>query len=84
MANRQQYFITESRIAARKIVQGINELKALQREWDALDYGNQLEDGEGDNAGIAAADVGAVVHATQSALEGVLTAGHATNLHKII
>jgi hypothetical protein len=82
--SRQQYFVTESRIAARKIVQGINELKALQREWDALNYGDNLANGEGDNVGIAAADVGAVVHATQSALETLLSAGHATNLHKIL
>lgn len=84
MASREQYFITEARLANAKIWDGIATLQKLQKEWNALDYGNTLEAGSGDNAGILAADVGAVVHDTAIALQVVLTAGHATNMAKLL
>ncbi len=49
MANRQQDYISAVRTANRQVWEGINELKALQREWQALDYGTTLPDGEGAN-----------------------------------
>lgn len=82
--SRESDFITEARQANRAIWDGINALKALQREWNALDYGAMLDEGVGDNTGISAAEVGAVVFDTCTAMEGVLAAGHATNMAKLL
>lgn len=82
--SREQDFITEAREHNRAIWNGINSLKALQREWNALDYGTTLDDGTGDNTGITAASVGAVVFATTDALITVLDAGSATNMSKLL
>lgn len=83
---RQSDFISSARAANRAIWDGLNTLKTLQREWNALDYGTTLEDGdpEGDNAGITAAEVGAVVFATADAIETLLDTGHATNMSKLL
>lgn len=82
--SREQDFITEARAKNKAVWNGINELVAMQREWTALDYGNTLDDGEGDNTGINAAEVGAVVFDTATALVAVLDAGHATNMAKLL
>lgn len=81
---RQSDFITEARQANQKIWDGINELIALQREWNALDYGNVLQDGEGANAGYTKSEVGAVVFDSANAFVAVLGAGHATNMAKLL
>ena len=54
------------------------------KEWNALDYGTTLDAGEGENAGIVRADVGAVVFGTADALRTVLNSGHATNMAKLL
>lgn len=82
--SREQDFITEAREHNRAVWNGINALKALQREWNALDYGTTLDNGTGDNTGITAASVGAVVFATTDALIAVLDAGSATNMSKLL
>ncbi len=82
--SRQQDFITEARAANQAIWDGINALVALQREWNALDYGNTLADGEGANAGYTKGEVGAVVFDTANAMVGVLGAGHATNMANLL
>ncbi len=81
---RSQDYITEARAANKRIWDAINELVALQREWNALDYGNTLEDGAGNNDGVSAAEVGAVVFDTANALVAVLGAGHATNMANLL
>ena len=81
---RSQDYITEARAANKRIWDAINELVALQREWNALDYGNTLEDGAGNNDGVSAAEVGAVVFDTANAFVGVLGAGHATNMANLL
>lgn len=65
--SRQSDYITHVRAANKAIWDGINTLFALQREWNALDYGNTLSTGEGENTGIDAADVGAVAYAPDEA-----------------
>lgn len=86
---RKADFVSEARQAARQLWEAINTLKAMQREWNALDYGTTLDD-EGDTAfigeheGLTPAAVGAVVFDTANAVEGVLNAGHATNLAKLL
>ena len=82
--SRQSDYISEARAANRKVWDGINALKSLQREYNALDYGNTLPDGAGENAGISKAEVGAVVFDTANALVTLLDTGHATNMAKLL
>lgn len=84
-ARQRQYYI-DTIIATRKIWQGINELQALKKEGDALDLGNTLPDGpkEGEFAHITSAQLLAVVYSTSDALQAVLSAGHATNMARLL
>ncbi len=81
---RAQDYITIARQNNRQLWDALNNLVALQREYNALDYGTTLPDGEGDNTGITPAEVGAVVFDTANALVAVLNAGHATNMAKLL
>lgn len=81
---REQDFITEARSANRAVWEGLLKLKSLQREWNALDYGATLPPGAGENEGVTAAEVGAVVFDTSNALETVLNQGFATNMAKLL
>jgi hypothetical protein len=81
---RQQDYYTLARNHNKAIWDGINALVALQREWNALDYGNTLEPGAGANLGLTDAEVGAVVFDTANAMVAVLNAGHATNMAKLL
>ena len=84
MANRHTEYISAVREANRQVWDGINTLKALQREWQALDYGTTLSDGEGANDGYTKAEIGAVVFATTDALSALLDGGHATNMANLL
>lgn len=81
---REQDFITLARQANTAIWNAINDLVALQREWNALDYGNTLEPGAGANDGLTKTEIGAVVFDTANAFVAVLAAGHATNMAKLL
>lgn len=81
---REQDFISEAKAANRQVWDGINALVALQREWNALDYGNTLDPGAGENEGLTAVEVGAVVFDSANALVTTLNAGHATNMAKLL
>lgn len=81
---RQQDFYTLARNHSKAIWDGINALVALQREWNALDYGNTLEPGAGANDGLTDTEVGAVVFDTANAMVAVLAAGHATNIARLL
>ena len=84
-AEREGLFITEVRQNAKALWDAYHKLKALQVEWSALDYGTTLDAGTGPNAGIPAADVGAVVFATTDELTlRIFGTGHATNLAKLL
>ena len=66
MAREADY--VEAVIAANKAIwDGIHTLGALQDEWNALDYGNTLDDYQG----YTAAEVGAVVFAVADAFVAV-------------
>lgn len=80
MAQREQEYIEAVRAANRKVWDGINALIGLQREWTALDYATTLDP----SGGLTAADVGAVVFDTASALSQVLAQGHATNMARLL
>jgi len=84
MAGRQQDFYTLARAHSKAIWDGINALVALQREWNALDYGNTLEPGAGANVGLTDTEVGAVVFDSANAFVAVLGAGHATNMARLL
>jgi hypothetical protein len=81
---RHQDFITAARIATRKVWEGINELRSMQKEWNGKDYGTTLPAGTGMNDGVTKAEVGAVVFDTVDAVDTLLAAGHATNLSKLL
>jgi hypothetical protein len=81
---REQDFISEARRLNKQVWDGVNGLVALQREYNALDYGTTLDAGIGANDGITRAQVGAVVFDTANAMVGVLSAGHATNMAKLL
>lgn len=81
---RGQDFITLARQHNQAVWDGINALVAMQREWNALDYGSTLPDGAGANSEQTAAEVGAVVFDTANAFVAVLAAGHATNMAKLL
>ena len=84
-AARESDYVSETRQLARQLWDAVNGLVALQREWNALDYGNTLNTFEGENTGLVAADVGAVVFDTVNAIvSDVLSVGHATNLSKLL
>ena len=85
MADRHEEYV---RIARQKAIQlwgAYQDLKSMQDEWNAQDYGNTLTiDPGGNNADILPADVGAVVFATADAITVVMNAGHATNVTKLL
>lgn len=83
-ASREQDFYTLVRQHNKAIWDGIKALKALQSEWNALDYGTTLDNGEGENTGLTKTEIGAVVFDTTNAMETLLGTGHATNMAKLL
>lgn len=85
MANRHQDFITLARQHAAAIWEASTALLEMQKEWNALDYGNTLPDGEGGNTGYSKTEVGSVVFDTANEIKlRILDTGHATNLAKLL
>ena len=82
--SREADYISLARTAARDLLDAYQRLINMQFEWNALDYGNTLDAGEGDNAGITKTEVGAVVFDTANAITAVFNAGHATNVSKLL
>lgn len=83
-ASREQDFISIAKAKNKAVWDGINELVAMQREWNAMDYGNTLGAGAGTNDKLTRVEVGAVVFDTANALVEVLNKGHATNMAKLL
>ena len=86
----KKVFINNVRDAANQILKGVNELKFLRDQWDALDMGGSLTDDRlqdsdftDDNIGLSAADVINVFGSTLPALKTLLNQGHATNLFRV-
>ena len=82
--SRETDYITEARTAARQLWNALKTLEGLQAEWHALDYSNTLDAGEGENAGITGADVGAVVFAAADTIRAAIDGGTATNICKLL
>lgn len=81
---RAQEFISEARAHAKAIWEAQAELQQMQQEWNALTYGDNLPDGDGDNAGYTKDEVGAVVFAVSDAIQALLNGGHATSIAKLL
>lgn len=75
--------VSRVRQTAAQLIDGVDKLQALKREWDALGYSAAIiESGIiGDNAGVTGADI-AAVYVTLDALNTLLAQGHATNLYR--
>jgi len=82
--NHQQDYYTQTREAARQVWEGLNQLLALQAEWNAGTYGDDLGAGTGDNDGLTKDDLGPVIFDGANALETALNAGHATAFVKLL
>ncbi len=83
MIARESDFVTEARAHATALVEAIENLKAMQSEWSAMDYGTTMDPLTGAHEGLTPADIGAVVVATADAMVALLATGHATNLYKV-
>ena len=79
----QQYY-TDARDATRQLVAAYQKLVNLQMQWNSLDYGNTLEDGEGVHLGLTSTQVGSVIFDTANAVTGLVNAGHGTNLSRLL
>lgn len=85
MANRDEEYVRIARQKAIQLWNAYQDLRSMQDEWNAQDYGNTLAiDPGGNNADITPSDVGAVVFATADAIKVVMDAGHATNVTKLL
>lgn len=82
--NSEQAFIARVRTLNKAIWDSIIELHGLQTEWDKRQFGTTLDDGEGENAGITAVQVGAVVFDSADALMAVLTGGTGGNMAALL
>ena len=82
--NKHRNFLADTVEVVDKFMAAYEDLQAWRTEYDALDYGNMLDPVafDGANEHLEIADVVAVA-TTQAALEGVLSAGHRTNLLRV-
>jgi len=81
MAQSQAQYIEAVRTENRNLWNAINNLVELQKQWNALDYGTTLVDTV---YGQPTTDYGSVVFDTTTAMVAVQTAGHATNMAKLL
>lgn len=71
-------------IAVANLLEALKELRALKAEWDALSYATEISDTDlAETLGHVEAKDLAAVFVTLAALEALLAAGHATNLHRV-
>lgn len=86
MIARHSDFISLTRQEVARLIQTIDNLHALRAEWTALDYGNSIttDDFVGANADTTLAELSSVIGTTLSAIDGLLAAGHATNLYNLL
>ena len=81
----KENFIYSVRNAVKILMRGIDDLRGLRKEWDQeMNAVIDDSDFEGNNDGIVKTDVANVVGTTLDAFETSLSAGHGTNLYKII
>ena len=82
---RQQNYYTQVREANRQAWSAMLTLVSLQREWDAQNYAETLAPGEGQNSGLVASDLSAVIFDAANAVAQVLaTNGYSTAMTKLL
>lgn len=80
---RTEDHISEVRAAVTQILDALDQLRALRREWDSLDYVNTLPDGSGTNAGITRAEIANAYTSIGELDTYVYTAGRNTSLQNV-
>lgn len=82
---RQQDYYTQVREANRAAWQAMLTLVSLQREWEAQNYAETLAPGDGNNSGLVASDLSAVIFDAANAVATVLaTNGYSTAMTKLL
>lgn len=78
-------YISQIRTQSTNLIITLQKLQALEDKRVALDLGTTLSQTDigGDNEGIQLTDCMVVITTTLSAFQSLMSAGHATNLHKI-
>lgn len=79
-------FVSKVRDTSSRLIDAVNDMRSLRREWDALDYGNTLEESlftdQGGHAGIARADIGNMFAAMEQ-VEDLLANGGTSVFYKL-
>jgi hypothetical protein len=86
MSHRKSDFVSLYRMNISKFLEAWSELKTLKEEYDALDYGTELDQAEdfiGENAEILKADLVAAVSSVATVSTYITTNFHHTNLYKV-
>jgi maltoporin len=82
---RQQDFYTEVRQANKEAWNAMIKLVGYQREWAAQNYTDTLGPGIGENSGLVAGDLSAVIFDAANAVANVLaTNGYSTAMTKLL
>lgn len=87
-----QSYITQARKLTSQFWSAYIALIGMQAQWNALDYGSTLMDGDDSgnvlagsaNEEVTAAEVGAVIFDSMNAIKTTLDSGVATNLAKLL
>jgi hypothetical protein len=81
---RQSDFISATRAVSNRLIDAVNEARALRREWDAMDYGSTLTDDAfaGEHAGLTTANLADFFSAMET-VEQFLATGAATNYYRL-
>jgi hypothetical protein len=81
----KEQFIYSVREAVKLFMLGVDQLRAMRKEWDQQLNAVIIDaDFVGDNVGIVKVDIANVVGTTLDTFETSLSAGHGTNLYKVI
>ena len=82
---RQQDYYTLVRDANREAWNAMLKLVSLQREWQAQNYTETLAPGTGENTGLVAADLSAVIFDAANVVASTLASGnYATAMTKLL
>ena len=82
---RQQDYYTQVRTANRAAWEAMLTLISFQREWAAQNYTETLGPGTGENSGLVASDLSAVIFDAANAVATVLASnGYSTAMTKLL
>lgn len=86
---RHSDYVSEVRAEARALWEAYHNLLELQDEWNARDFTTEFSDPgspafDGTNDDLDTIEVSAVVFDTTNAIKGLMDAGHATNVTRLL